>query len=134
MHVCIVVCACVPVLGQETGERGGGLEVRLSLPHLMEERGVKLRLQLFVAVTLHNFGYFLLPPHVRRVVQVALQTLPSAYVDDRLAHEEPKSSAADHHAIHQRNHHAKFTHSTMQADPEESRLQRVDEDQRNVFF
>lgn len=37
MHVCIVVCACVPVLGQETGERGGGLEVRLSLPHLMEE-------------------------------------------------------------------------------------------------
>lgn len=89
MHVCIVVCACVPVLGQEMGEMGGGLEVRLSLPHLMEERGVKLGLQLFVAVTLHNFGYFLLPPHVRRVVQVALQTLPSAYVDDRLAHEEP---------------------------------------------
>lgn len=63
--------------------------MRLSLPHLVEERGVKLRLQLLVAVTLDNLSYFLLPPHVRWVVQVTFQTLPSAHVDDRLAHKKP---------------------------------------------
>lgn len=63
--------------------------MRLSVPHLVEERGVKLRLQLLVAVTLDNLCYFLLPPDVRRVVQVTFQTLSPAHVDDRLAHKEP---------------------------------------------
>lgn len=81
--VCVVVCASV-----RTG-RAGGLKVRLPLPHLVEERGVELGLQLLVAVTLDDLRYFLLPPHVRRVVQVTFQTLPSAHVDDRLAHEKP---------------------------------------------
>lgn len=63
--------------------------MRLSLPHLVEERGVKLGLQLLVAVTLDHLRYFLLPPHVRRVVQVTFQALPPAHVDDRLAHEKP---------------------------------------------
>lgn len=74
--------------------------MRLSLPHLVEERGVKLRLQLLVAVTLDNLSYFLLPPHVRRVVRVTFQTLPSAHVDDRLAHEEPWEGDANT-GIHQ---------------------------------
>lgn len=70
-------------------DRTSGLEVRLSLPHLVEERGVKLRLQLLVAITLDNLSYFLLPPHMRRVVQVTFQALPSAHVDDRLTHKKP---------------------------------------------
>lgn len=68
---------------------GVGLEVRLSISDLVEEGGVELRFQLFVAVALHNFSDFLFSPHMRRVVQVALQALPSAHVDDRLTHEKP---------------------------------------------
>lgn len=63
--------------------------MRLSIPHLVEERGVKLRLQLLIAVALDNLCYFLLPPHVRRVVQVTFQALSPAHVDDRLANEKP---------------------------------------------
>lgn len=63
--------------------------MRFSLSHLVEERGVKLGLQLLVAVTLDDLSYFLLPPHMRRVVQVTFQTLSPAQVDDRLAHEKP---------------------------------------------
>lgn len=62
--------------------------MRLSLPHLVEERGVKFGLQLFVAITLDDLRYFLLPPHVGRVVQVTFQTLPSAHVDDCLTHKK----------------------------------------------
>lgn len=65
------------------------LEVGLCVADLMEERGVKLRLQLLVAITLDDLRYFLLPPDVRRVVQVTLQPLPPAQVDDRLPHEKP---------------------------------------------
>lgn len=83
--VCVVVCTCEPVLGQDRW----ALEVRLSLPDLVEEWGVKLGLQLLVAVTLHNLSYFLFPPHMRRVVQVTFQTLSPAHVDDCLAHEKP---------------------------------------------
>lgn len=83
------VCVCVPVLGQDMAGKGRRLEVKLSLPHLVEERGVKLGLQLLVAVALDDLRYFLLPPHVRRVVQVTFQALPSAHVDDRLAHKKP---------------------------------------------
>lgn len=43
-------------------------------------------------------------------------------------------SAADHHAVHQGDHHAEFTHSPVESNPEESRLQWVDEDQRNVLL
>lgn len=72
-----------------TGQDGtGALEIRLSLPHLVEERGVKLRLQLFAAITLDNLSYFLLPPHVRRVVQVTFQALPSAHIDDGLTNKK----------------------------------------------
>lgn len=86
MRACVfVVCACKPVLGQDRR----ALEVGLSLPHLVEQRGVKLRLQLLVAVTLDNLSYFLLSPHMRWVVQVTFQTLSSAHVDDCLAHEKP---------------------------------------------
>lgn len=82
--VCVVVCTCEPVLGQDRR----GLEVRLSLPDLVEERSVELGLQLLVAVALHDLGDFLFPPHVRRVVQVTFQTLSSAHVDDCLTHEK----------------------------------------------
>lgn len=85
-----VVCACEPVLGQDRG-----LEVRPSVPHLVEERGVKLRLQLLVAVTLDDLCDFLLPPHMRRVVQVTFQALPSAQADDRLTHKEPLRKNAE---------------------------------------
>lgn len=61
----------------------------------MEERGVKLRLQLLVAVTLDDLRDFLLPPHVGRVVQVTFQALPSAHVDHRLTHEEPWEEEAN---------------------------------------
>lgn len=61
----------------------------LSVPDLVEERGVKLGLQLLVAVTLDDLRDFLLPPHVWRVVQVTFQALPPAQVDDRLAYEKP---------------------------------------------
>lgn len=83
--MCVVVCTCEPVLGQDRW----ALEVRLSFSDLVEERGVELGLQLLVAVALHNLSYFLFPPHVRRVVQVTFQTLAPAHVDDRLAHEKP---------------------------------------------
>lgn len=83
--VCVVVCTCEPVLGQDRR----ALEVRLSLPDLVEEWGVELGLQLLVAVTLHNLSYFLFPPHVRRIVQVTFQALSPAHVDDCLAHEKP---------------------------------------------
>lgn len=63
--------------------------MRLSIPDLVKERGVKLGLQLLVAVALDNLCYFLLPPHVRRVVQVTFQTLSPAHIDDRLANEKP---------------------------------------------
>lgn len=43
-------------------------------------------------------------------------------------------SAADHHPIHQGNHHAKFTDSPMKSDPEKSCFQRVDKDQRNILL
>lgn len=59
----------------------------------MEERGVKLGLQLLVAVTLHNLCYFVFSPHMRRVVQVTFQALPSAHVDDSFTHK--KSWKAD---------------------------------------
>lgn len=90
----MLVCVCARVrvvvcLWASVRTGAGALEVRLSIPHLVEERGVKLRLQLLVAVTLDNLCYFLLPPDVRRVVQVTFQTLSSAHVDDRLAHQEP---------------------------------------------
>lgn len=85
VYVCVVVCTCEPVLGQDRW----ALEMRLSLPDLVEEWGVKLGLQLLVAVTLHDLSYFLFPPHMRRVVQVTFQTLSSAHVDDCLAHEKP---------------------------------------------
>lgn len=45
-----------------------------------------------------------------------------------------ESSAADHHPIHQGNHHAKFPDGPVESDPEESRLQRVDEDEWNVLL
>lgn len=45
-----------------------------------------------------------------------------------------KRSAADHHPIHQGNHHAKFTNGPMESDPEKSRLQWVDKDQRNILL
>lgn len=76
-------CGCETVLGQ------GGLEVRLSFPHLLEERGVELGLQLLGAVALDDLRYLLFPPHVRRVVQVTFQTLPPAQVDDGLTHQKP---------------------------------------------
>lgn len=61
----------------------------LCVADLVEERGVKLGLQLLVAVALDDLRYFLLPPDVRRVVQVTFQPLPPAQIDDRLAHEKP---------------------------------------------
>lgn len=82
--VCVVVCTCEPVLGQDRW----ALEVRLSLPDLVEEWSVKLGLQLLVAVSLHDLCYFLFPPHVGGVVQVTLQTFSPAHVDDSLADEE----------------------------------------------
>lgn len=82
--VCVVVCTCEPVLGQDRW----ALEVRLSLPNLVEEWSVKLGLQLLVAVSLHDLSYFLFPPHVRGVVQVTLQTFSPAHVDDSLADEK----------------------------------------------
>lgn len=82
--MCVVVCTCEPVLGQDRW----ALEVRLSLPNLVEEWSVKLGLQLLVAVSLHNLSYFLFPPHVRGVVQVTLQTFSPAHVDDSLADEK----------------------------------------------
>lgn len=65
------------------------LEVGFCVADLVEERSVKLGLQLLVAITLNDLCYFLLPPDMRRVVQVTFQPLPPAQVDDRLAHKEP---------------------------------------------
>lgn len=90
MSVCgAFVCACFVSQCTDRTENGAGLEVRLSVADLVEEGGVELGLQLFVAVTLHDFGDFLFSPHMRRVVQVTLQPLPSANVDHRLPHEKP---------------------------------------------
>lgn len=70
--------ACWPCPGAWDSVRTGGLEVRLSFPHLLEERGVELGLQLLGAVALDDLRYFLFPPHVRGVVQVTFQALPPA--------------------------------------------------------
>lgn len=43
-------------------------------------------------------------------------------------------SSTDDHVVHQRNDHVEFTHSAVQFDSEQSSLQRVDEDYRDVLL
>lgn len=71
----------------------------LCVADLVEERRVKLGLELLVAIALNDLRYFLLPPDVRRVVQVTFQSLPSAQVDDRLADEETCRAGGQKRAI-----------------------------------
>lgn len=41
------------------------------LTDLQKQRGVKLWLELFITITVHNFRDFLFPPHMWRAVRVA---------------------------------------------------------------
>lgn len=60
--------------------------IHLLLSHVLEKRGVKLRLQLLVSVFVHNVSYLLFSADMWSVVGITFQPFPSADIDDRLPH------------------------------------------------